>query len=44
MCHFLLTGLVQSALLLESSFLCGMAMLIVQFYGLLVNDYHMTNI
>jgi hypothetical protein len=43
MCHFLLYGFVQLALLLESSFLRGMAMLTVQFYGMLVNDYHMTN-
>jgi hypothetical protein len=44
MCHSLLIGFVQLALLLESSFLRGMAMLTIQFYGLVINDYHMTNI
>jgi hypothetical protein len=43
MCHFLLIGFVQSALLLESFFIRGMAMMTVQFYDMLVNDYHITN-
>jgi hypothetical protein len=43
MCHFLLIGFVQSTLLLESFFIRGMAMMTVQFYDMLVNDYHITN-